>query len=101
MLVTDRTVCLSPAQVVAVSASAVTAVLGTIKTAEPKGLRMALRTEAIDPQVSAREGVLSWHMQVEVDCPGHKLRTGPTTGYAGRNLLGEGDRKSTRLNSSH
>ena len=81
---------ITPAQVVAVSPSAVTAVLGTIQTASPKGLRMALRAEAIDAQVSDREGVLSWHMLVEVDCPGHRLRQGPTTGYSGRNLLGEG-----------
>jgi hypothetical protein len=81
---------ITPAQVVAVSPSAVTAVLGTIETTSPKGLRMSLRAEAIDVQVSDREGVLSWHMLVEVDCPGHKLRQGPTTGYAGRNLLGEG-----------
>jgi cell division septation protein DedD len=51
---------------------------------------MALRAEAIDPAVSDREGVLSWHMLVEVDCPGRKVRQGPTTGYEGRNLLGEG-----------
>lgn len=81
---------IAPAQVVAVSASAVTAVLGAIETTEPRGVRLALRAEAIDPQVSGREGVLSWHMVVEVDCAGHRLRTGATTGYAGRNLLGEG-----------
>ena len=81
---------IAPSQVVAVSPSAVTAVLGTIETISPKGVRMALRAEAIDPQVSDREGVLSWHMQVEADCAGRKLRQGPTMGYAGRNLLGEG-----------
>jgi hypothetical protein len=81
---------ITPAQVIAVSPSAVTAVLGTIETRVPDGIRMALRAEAIDPKVSDREGVLSWHMLVEVDCPGRKLRQGPTTGYVGRNLLGEG-----------
>jgi len=81
---------IAPSQVVAVSPSAVTAVLGTIETTAPNGLRMALRAEAIDPKVGDREGVLSWHMLVEVDCPGRKLRQGPTTGYVGRNLLGEG-----------
>jgi cell division septation protein DedD len=81
---------IAPGQVLAVSPSAVTAVLGTIETTAPDGVRMALRAEAIDPTVSDREGALSWHMLVEVDCPGHKVRQGPTTGYAGRNLLGEG-----------
>ncbi|MDB5425391.1 MAG: hypothetical protein JWQ29_2807, partial [Phenylobacterium sp.] len=81
---------ITPVQVVAVSASAVTAVLGTIQTPDPKVLKVALRAEAIDPQVSAREAVLSWHVLVEVDCAAHRLRPGPTTGYAARNLLGEG-----------
>jgi hypothetical protein len=81
---------ITPAQVIAVGPSAVTAVLGTIETRDPDGVRMALRAEAIDPMVSDREGVLSWHMLVEVDCPGHRLRQGPTTGYVGRNLLGAG-----------
>lgn len=81
---------IAPGQVLAVSPSAVTAVLGTIETTAPNGVRMALRAEAIDPKVSDREGVLSWHMLVEVDCPGRKVRQGPTTGYVGRNLLGEG-----------
>jgi len=81
---------IAPGQVLAVSPSAVTAVLGTIETTAPHGARMALRAEAIDPMVSDREGALSWHMLVEVDCPGRKVRQGPTTGYVGRNLLGEG-----------
>ena len=81
---------ITPAQVVAVSPSAVTAVLGAIETASPRGVRMALRAEAIDAQVSDREGALSWHMVVEADCEGHRLRQGETTGYAGRNLLGDG-----------
>ena len=81
---------IAPGQVLAVSSSAVTAVLGTIETTAPHGARMALRAEAIDPMVSDREGALSWHMLVEVDCPGRKVRQGPTTGYVGRNLLGEG-----------
>lgn len=81
---------ITPPQVIAVSPSAVTAVLGTIETRAPDDVRMALRAEAIDPKVSDREGVLSWHMLVEVDCPGHKLRLGPTTGYVRRNLLGAG-----------
>lgn len=81
---------ITPAQVVAVSPSAVTAVLGAIETTSPRGLRMALRAEAIDAQVSDREGALSWHMVVEADCEGHRLRQGETTGYAGRNLLGDG-----------
>ncbi len=83
---------ITPAQVVAVSPSAVTAVLGAIDTASPRGMRMALRAEAIDAEVSAREGMLSWHMVVEADCEGHRLRLGETTGYVGRNLLGEGRR---------
>jgi hypothetical protein len=81
---------IAPGQVLAVSPSAVTAVLGAIETTAPHGARMALRAEAIDPMVSDREGALSWHMLVEVDCPGRKVRQGPTTGYVGRNLLGEG-----------
>ena len=81
---------ITPSQVVAVSPSAVTAVLGAIETTSPRGLRMALRAEAIDAQVSAREDALSWHMVVEADCQGHRLRQGETTGYAGRNLLGDG-----------
>jgi hypothetical protein len=81
---------IAPGQVLAISPSSVTAVLGTIETTAPHGVRMALRAEAIDPKVSDREGVLSWHMLVEVDCPGRKVRQGPTTGYVGRNLLGEG-----------
>lgn len=81
---------ITPAQVVAVSPSAVTAVLGAIETTNPRGLRMALRAEAIDAQVSAREDALSWHMVVEADCEGHRLRQGETTGYSGRNLLGDG-----------
>ena len=81
---------ITAAQVVAVSPSAVTAVLGATETTSPRGLRMALRAEAIDAKVSAREEALSWHMVVEADCEGHRLRQGETTGYAGRNLLGEG-----------
>lgn len=80
---------LTPAQVIAVSPSTVTAVLGAIEAAPPNGVRVTLRAEAIDPKVGDREGMLSWHVLVQVDCLGRKLRQGPTTGYVGRNLLGE------------
>ena len=81
---------ITPQQVVAVSPSTVTAVISTYPSVDPLGLRVVLRAEAVSALAQSRDGVLSWHVSVQTDCAGHRVRMGETTGYKDRNLIGDG-----------
>jgi hypothetical protein len=81
---------ITPAQVVAISPSAITAVISTYPTGDPPGMRVVVRAEALSAMAQGRDGVLSWHVSVATDCSNRKVRMGETTGYAGRNLIGNG-----------
>jgi hypothetical protein len=76
-----------PESVVAVSPSAITSLMSTRVMVKPPGFSVALRAEALSPEVFTREGSLSWNTAIDVDCARRRIRQGPTTGYAARNLL--------------
>jgi hypothetical protein len=78
-----------PDRVVAVTPQAVTAVVSTFPAGGGQGPRVVIRAEALSGETYARTGALSWHVSLSADCPGHRVRMGDTTGYPGRNLLGE------------
>jgi hypothetical protein len=77
-----------PETVVAVSPEALLAIMQSRVVGG--AVAVTVRGEALTPEVFARDKVLSWHATVQVDCAGRKVRQGPTTGYAARNLLFEG-----------
>jgi len=76
-----------PESVVAVSPSALTSLMSTRVMMKPPGFSVALRAEALSPEVFNREGALSWNTAIDVDCARRRVRQGPTMGYASRNLL--------------
>lgn len=80
---------ITPGQVVAISPSAVTAVVSTFPGGNGPGPRLVIRAEAVDPAVVVRDGALSWHVSLNADCRGRRVQLGETTGYPERNLLGE------------
>jgi len=80
---------ITPAQVVAVTPQALTALISTFPAGGGQGPRVVIRAEALSRETFARTGALSWHVSLNADCEGHRVRMGETTGYAERNLLGE------------
>lgn len=74
---------IAPDQVVAVSPSAVTAVLAVSPDARGTA-QLLLRAEAVTPQAAARTGLLAWEMRLEVNCRSGLIRAGSTSGYATR-----------------
>ena len=78
-----------PERVVAVTPQSITSVVSTFPAGGGQGPRVVIRAEALAPETYARTGSLSWHVSLNADCPGHRVRLGETTGYPQRNLLGE------------
>lgn len=76
-------------RVVAVTPQALTAVVSTFPAGGGQGPRVVIRAEALNGETYARTGALSWHVSLSADCTGHRVKLGETTGYPGRNLLGE------------
>lgn len=77
---------LSPGQVVDVAASAVTAIVSSEPTKDPRGFIAILHAEALDPGIQKEEGIASWSIPVELDCVKRKVRLGPMTGFPGRDI---------------
>ncbi len=77
---------LQAGQVVDLAASAVTAIMSSQPTREPKGFIAVLHAEALDPAIQAQEGIVSWSIPVEIDCTRRKVRLGAMTGFPGRDL---------------
>jgi hypothetical protein len=75
---------LTPAQVVDVSASAVTGIVSALPTGARRGFSAVIRTQSLDPEFIAKEGVLAWTMAVDLDCATRRIRLGEMTGYAAR-----------------
>ncbi len=80
---------ITPERVVAVTPQAITAVVSTFPAAPGQGPRVVIRAEALNGETYARTGALSWHVSLNADCVGHRVKLGDTTGYPQRNLLGE------------
>jgi hypothetical protein len=83
-----------PDRVVAVTPQALTSVVSTFPAGAGQGPRVVIRAEALSADTYARTGALSWHVSLNADCQGHRVKLGETTGYPQRNLLG--DRKLLR-----
>jgi hypothetical protein len=77
---------ISPDQVVDVAASAVTAIVSSESTKDPRGFIAILHAEALDPGIQNEEGVASWSIPVELDCVKRRVRLGPMTGFPGRDI---------------
>ena len=80
---------ITPERVVAVTPQAITAIVSTFPAGGGQGPRVVIRAEALNGETYARTGALSWHVSLNADCQGHRVRLGDTTGYPERNLLGE------------
>lgn len=80
---------LAPDQVVAVSPSAVTAVVASSAGTASADYQVKLRALALAPDAVARSGAAAWEMSLEVDCVHGKVRVGPTFGYADRRASGQ------------
>lgn len=85
---------ITPERVVAVTPQALTALVSTFPAGGGQGPRVVIRAEALSTDTFARTGALSWHVSLNADCKGRRVRLGETTGYPQRNLLGE--RKALR-----
>ncbi|ODT88499.1 MAG: hypothetical protein ABS78_07770 [Phenylobacterium sp. SCN 70-31] len=78
-----------PERVLAVTPQAITSVVSTFPAGGGQGPRVVIRAEALSAETHMRTGALSWHVSLQADCQGRRLRLGETTGYPQRNLLGE------------
>lgn len=79
---------ITPERLVAVTPQAVTAIVSSFPGGGGQGPRVVIRAEALSADTYARTGVLSWHVSLNADCQGHRVKLGETTGYPERNLLG-------------
>lgn len=77
---------LDPAKVVDISPSSITEITSYEATQEPVGFVAILHAEALDLAIESEEGILSWAIAVELDCPGRRVRLGPMTGFPGRDI---------------
>src|SRR5690349_17960345 len=77
---------ITPDRVVAVTPQAITSVVSTFPAGGGQGPRVVIRAEALNAETYARTGALSWHVSLNADCAGHRVRLGETTGYPSRNL---------------
>lgn len=80
---------IEPDRVVAVTPQAVIAVVSTFPSGPGSEARVVLRAEALNADTVVRSGAVSWHVSMSADCKGRRVRLGETTGYPGRNLLGD------------
>lgn len=77
---------ISPAQVVDISPSAITAVISSAPTGAPRGFLATIASEAVNPDVVAHDGIASWSIPAEVDCERRQVRLGAMTGFRSRDL---------------
>lgn len=77
---------LALSQVVDISPQAVTAVTGAQPMGERRGFLANISSEAMDPEILAHDGIVSWSIPVEIDCEGRLARLGVMTGYHSRDL---------------
>jgi D-alanyl-D-alanine carboxypeptidase len=77
-----------PSQVVAVTPQAVTSIVSKFPAGVGLSPRIVIRAEALNPEIFARTGAMSWHVSLNADCQNRRIRLGETTGYSERNLLG-------------
>jgi hypothetical protein len=80
----DRQTDVGAAQVVDVSASAVTAIVSAQPTGPRRGFKTVIRAQTLDPDFVAKQGVLAWTMPVDLDCATRRVRLGEMTGYPAR-----------------
>lgn len=77
---------LLPAQVVDIGPSAVTAITSASPMGQTRGFIADISSEALDPQVLARNGMASWSIPVQIDCERRMAQLGAMTGYRSRDL---------------
>lgn len=77
---------ISPSQVVDIGPSAVTAVVSAAATADPRGFRVIVNSEALNPEIESRDGIASWSLPAQVDCDRRAVRLGVMTGFSSRDL---------------
>jgi len=77
---------ITPAQVVDVSPSAVTAVIFSSPTGQPRGFLATIASEAVNPEIVSHDGIASWSIPAEVDCDKRQVRLGAMTGFRSRDL---------------
>lgn len=75
-----------PSQVVDIGPSAVTAVVSATPTADPRGFRVVVNSEALSPAIESRDGIASWSIPAQVDCDRRAVRLGAMTGFPSRDL---------------
>ena len=80
---------ITPAQVVDVSPSAVTAVISSSPTGQPRGFLATIASEAVNPEIVSHDGIASWSIPAEVDCDKRQVRLGAMTGFRSRDLRSE------------
>jgi len=80
---------ISPAQVVDVSPSAVTAIVASSPTGQPRGFQATIASEAVNPDIVTHDGIASWSIPAEIDCDRRQVRLGPMTGFRSRDLRSE------------
>ena len=80
---------IAPAQVVDVSPSAVTAIVSSAPTGQPRGFLATIASEAVNPEIVTHDGIASWSIPAEVDCDRRQVRLGAMTGFRSRDLRSE------------
>jgi hypothetical protein len=80
---------ISPAQVVDISPSAITAMVTVTPTSKPRGFLATVDSEAVNPDIESHDGVSSWSIPVEVNCDQRSVRLGVMTGFRSRDLRSE------------
>lgn len=80
---------IEPNRVVAVTPQALISIVSTFPAGPGSEPRVVLRAEALNADTVTRSGAVSWHVSMSADCKGRRVRLGETTGYPGRNLLGD------------
>jgi hypothetical protein len=81
---------IAPTSVVAVTPTAITAILGSISSSEgPSRRQVILRSEALTAKIFEKDKALSWTSVVAVDCDTRLYRRGRTMAYGARNLMGD------------
>lgn len=88
---------IAPETVVAVSPLALVAITKTQPMATPEGFEVTLRAETLDGAFSQQQGLASWRATMKLACKDHTFSMGEVTGYAARNLKGEGRPIQTAL----
>jgi cell division septation protein DedD len=80
---------INSAQVVDVSPSAITAIVSSSPTGQPRGFLATIASEAVNPEIVSHDGIASWSIPAEVDCDRRQVRLGAMTGFRSRDLRSE------------